>query len=70
MQFTLGDFTRVDHRYSGLRNLYLCVDTCVFVALLFNACITLDVLSVAIANSLNVSNFMKCQHKHHTLTIT
>ena len=42
---------------------FTCMDTRVFMALLFNACITSS------NNSLNVSNFTKCQHKHHTLTI-
>ena len=35
----------------------------VFMALLFNVCITSS------NNLLNVSNFTKCQHKYHTFTI-
>ena len=43
--------------------MYTCGHACVFMALLFYVCITSS------NNSLNILNFMKCQHKYHTFTI-
>ena len=43
--------------------IYTLGHTRVFMALLFNVCITSS------NNSLNVLKFTKCQHKHHTFTI-
>ena len=42
---------------------FTCMDKRVFMALLFNACIT------SANNSLNVSNFTKCWYKYHMFTI-